>query len=172
MRKNLLSLFFLLLVPCLLLGQSNFKIKGKVTDAKTGEALIGALVMLKPLNLGGATDLNGNYSFDVSTDVAKGQTVELTASYVNYKKKTVKVTLDGKEVTQNFVLQEDIFQNEEIVVTGIASKTSKAVAEIAVGRVSASELSTINTYGGLSQLVGGKIAGVQLQTSSGNVGGG
>lgn len=172
MRKNLLSLFFLLLVPGLLLGQSNFKIKGKVTDAKTGEALIGALVMLKPLNLGGATDLNGNYSFDVPTNVAKGQTAELTASYVNYKKKTVKVILDGKDVTQNFVLQEDIFQNEEIVVSGIASKTAKSVAEIAVGRVSASELSEINTYGGLSQLVGGKIAGVQLETSSGNVGGG
>ncbi len=172
MRKNLLSLFFLLLIPGLLLGQSNFKIKGKVTDAKTGEPLIGANVLLKPSNLGASTDLDGNYSFDVPGSLAKGQEAELTASFVNYRKKTAAVVLDGKDITRNFALSEDIFQNEEIVVTGIASKTAKSVAEVSVGRVAASELSTINTYGGLSQLVSGKVAGVQLTTSSGNIGSG
>jgi len=57
------SLLFLIIIPGFLLGQSTFKVSGKVTDAKTGEALIGAAVILKPLNLGGATDLDGNYSF-------------------------------------------------------------------------------------------------------------
>ncbi len=172
MRKLLLSLFFLVLLPSFILGQSTFRVKGKVADAKTGEALIGASVLLKPLNLGAIADINGEYSFDVPTSLAKGQTVELTASYVNYKKKTIKVVLNGSNITQNFSLEEDIFQSEEIVVSGIASKTSKAVSEIAVGRVSAGDLQQVNTYGGLSQLVGGKVAGVQLQTSSGNVGGG
>ncbi len=173
MRKNLILLFFfLLIVPGLIVGQSNFKIKGRVTDAKTGEPLIGANVMLKPLNLGASTDLDGNYSFDVPASQAKGQEAELTASFINYKKKTVTFVLDGKDITRNFALTEDIFQNEEIVVTGIASKTSKSVAEVSVARVAASELSTINTYGSLSQLVGGKVAGVQLTTSSGNIGSG
>ena len=166
------SLLFLIIIPGFLLGQSTFKVSGKVTDAKTGEALIGAAVILKPLNLGGATDLDGNYSFDVPTDLAKGQSVELIASYVNYKKLSVKFALSGSNVTRNFSLEEDIFQSDEIVVSGIASKTSKSVSEISVGKISAEGLQQINTYGGLSQLVGGKIAGVQLQTSSGNVGGG
>ena len=172
MRKNLLSLFFLLLVPCLLLGQSNFKIKGKVTDAKTGEPLIGANVLLKPSNLGASTDLDGNYSFDIPGSLAKGQNAELTASFVNYKKKTVTVVLDGNDITRNFALVEDIFQNEEIVVTGIASKTSKAYAEVAVSSVAATDLQKVNTYQSLSQLVQGKVAGVTLNTSSGNVGSG
>ncbi len=172
MKKVILFLFFLVLLPNLLTAAETFKIKGKVTDAKTGEGLIGAAVILKPLNLGGATDLNGDYSFEVPVDQTKGQTAELTASYINYKKKTVKVVLAGSDLTQNFVLDEDVFQSDEIVVTGIASKTSKSVAEIAVGRVSASDLQQINTYGGLSQLVAGKVAGVQLTTSSGNVGSG
>lgn len=172
MRKVILSLFFLVIIPSFILGQGTFKVKGKVTDAKLGEPLIGANVILKPLNLGAVTDINGDYSFDVSTSLAKGQAGELTASYINYKKMTVKVVLDGANITQNFALEEDIFQSDEIVVTGIASKTSKSVAEIAVGRVSASDLQEINTYGGLSQLVGGKVAGVQLTTSSGNVGSG
>lgn len=172
MRKTILSLFFLVLLPSFILGQGTFRIKGKVTDAKTGEPLIGASVVLKPGNVGAASDLDGNYTFEVSGSLAKNQTGELTASFVNYKKQSVKVTLDGKDITQNFVLKEDVFQNEEIVVTGIASKTSKSVAEIAVGRVSAADLQQINTYGSLSQLVQGKVSGVQLTTSSGNVGSG
>ena len=172
MRKVILSLFFLAILPGFLLGQGTFNIKGKITDAKLGEPLIGASVILKPFNLGAMADINGDYSFDVPIDLAKGKTAELTASYVNYKKKSVKLVLSGSNITQNFALEEDVFQSEEIVVTGIASKTSKAVAEIAVGRVSAVDLLQNNTFGGLSQLIGGKVAGVQLQTSSGNVGGG
>ena len=45
------SLLFLIIIPGFLLGQSTFKVSGKVTDAKTGEALIGAAVILKPFNL-------------------------------------------------------------------------------------------------------------------------
>ncbi|MCX6171188.1 MAG: TonB-dependent receptor [Ignavibacteriales bacterium] len=172
MRRLLLSFLILALVPSLFFAQETFKVSGKVTDAKTGEALIGANVMLKTLNLGAATDLEGNYTFDVPKSLANGQGADLTASFVNYKKKTVRVTLNGTNITHNFALDEDVFQNEEIVVTGIASKTAKAVAEVSVGRVDAANLSTINTYNSLSQLVGGKVAGVQLNTSSGNVGSG
>ncbi len=172
MRKVILSLFFLVILPSFILGQGTFKVKGKVTDSKLGEPLIGASVVLKPSNLGAMTDINGDFSFEVPSSLAKGQAVELTASYINYKKKTIKVVLDGVNITQNFALEEDIFQSDEIVVTGIASKTSKSVAEIAVGRVSATDLQKVNTYGSLSQLVQGKVAGVQLNTSSGNVGSG
>jgi len=172
MRKLSLSLLIFVLVPSLFFAQETFKISGKVTDAKTGEGLIGANVLLKTLSLGAATDLEGNYTFEVPKSLAKGQSTDLTASFVNYKKKTVRITLTGTNITHNFALEEDVFQNEEIVVTGIASKTSKAVAEVSVGRVDAADLSTINTYNSLSQLVGGKVAGVQLNTSSGNVGSG
>jgi TonB-dependent SusC/RagA subfamily outer membrane receptor len=172
MRKVILSLFFLAILPGFLLGQGTFNIKGKITDAKLGEPLIGASVILKPFNLGAMADINGDYSFDVPIDLAKGKMAELTVSYVNYKKKSVKLVLSGFNITQNFALEEDVFQSEEIVITGIASKTSKAVAEIAVGRVSATDLQKVNTYGSLSQLVQGKVAGVQLNTSSGNVGSG
>ncbi|NJD23076.1 MAG: SusC/RagA family TonB-linked outer membrane protein [Melioribacter sp.] len=172
MKKPLLFFLFLLLISNFVSAQTTFKVTGRVTDTKTGEPLIGASVVLKLFNVGSATDFNGNYSFEVPLDQAKGQTSQLTTSYVGYKKKSVGVVLNGNAITQNFVLDEDIFQNEEIVVTGIASKTSKATAEIAVGRVSAAELQQVNTYAGLSQLVGGKVAGVQLTTSSGNVGSG
>lgn len=172
MRKTVQILFFIAVIPYLLLGQSSFKIKGKVTDAKTGEALIGASVILKPFDVGGMTDLNGNYSFDVSTAQVKGKSNELVASYVSYKKKSVKLNLTGADINQNFAMDEDLFQGEEVVITGIASKTSKSIAEVAVGRVAAADLQQISTYGGLSQLVQGKVSGVQLNATSGNVGSG
>ncbi|MHB9013982.1 MAG: TonB-dependent receptor domain-containing protein [Ignavibacteriaceae bacterium] len=172
MRKILLSLFFLVLLPSFILAQSTFKIKGKVTDAKLGEPLIGANVVLKPLSLGAVTDINGEYSFDVPSSLAKGQTVELVASYVNYKKATVKFVLSASDVTKNFSLEDDIFQSDEVVVTGIASKTAKSVAEVAVARLPVADLTNKQAYQGFSQLVSGKMSGINLQTSSGNVGAG
>ncbi len=171
MKRALQTLFFLVLIPSFILGQGKFKVSGKVTDA-TGEPLIGANVMIRALNAGNTTDLDGNYSFEIPKDIAKNQRVELTASFINYKKKSVNVVLDGNNIKQDFLLEEDLFQNEEIVVTGIASKTSKSVAEVSVARISASDLQGVNAYSGLSQLVAGKVSGVQMTTSSGNIGGG
>jgi len=36
-------------------------VRGRVTDKKTGEALIGASVIVEGTELGNATDLNGQY---------------------------------------------------------------------------------------------------------------
>ena len=171
MRKPLQILLSLVLGPALLLAQGTFKVSGRVTDTN-GEPLIGASVVIRTLNTGAPSDMDGKYSFEIPKEIAKGQRVELSASFVNYKKKTVIVTLGGNNISENFELTEDVFQSEEVVVTGIASKTSKSIAEISVGRVSAATLQQVNTYGTLSQLVGGKVAGVQLTTSSGNVGSG
>ena len=169
MKKFLLFLFFLVLMQISTLGQGMFKIQGKVTDAKTGDGLIGASVVLKPMNLGASTNVDGNYSFEVPANLAKGQEVELSASYVNYKKKSVRIILDGSNIARNFSLDEDVFQAEEVVVTGIASKTSKSVAEVAVAHIAAKELTDKQSYSSFSQLVTGKISGVNLQTASGNV---
>ncbi len=171
MRRVIQALLFLVLIPCFILGQGKFKVSGKVTDA-AGEPLIGASVMIRALNTGNASDFDGNYSFEIPNEYAKNQRVELTASMVNYKKKTFTVILNGSDIKQDFILEEDVFQNEEIVVTGIASRTSKSVADVAVARIKAEELTAIQPYQAFSQLLSGKVAGVQMQQASGNVGGG
>jgi TonB-dependent starch-binding outer membrane protein SusC len=172
MRKILLPLLLISILPTFILAQEIFTIKGKVTDAKTGEPLIGASILLKPSNLGAASDFDGNYSFDVPKNLATGQSAELSASFINYKKKTAKVTLSGSNITQNFAMEEDIFQSQEIVITGVASKTSKEVAEVAVARINAKELTSVQNYQSVNQLLSGKMSGVNILTGSGNVGGG
>ncbi|MDP3445315.1 MAG: carboxypeptidase-like regulatory domain-containing protein, partial [Ignavibacteria bacterium] len=171
MQKSLLFFLFLVISIGVVNAQGTFRVMGKVTD-KIGEPLIGANVYIKALNTGSATDVEGKYVFEVPKELAKGQTVALSVSFVGYKSASNNIILKGNSISQNFELEEDIFQSDVVVVTGIASKTSKSVAEVSVGRVAASDLQQINTYGSLSQLVAGKVAGVQLSASTGNVGGG
>lgn len=171
MQRKGLIILLLLLFPILTFAQGNMVVKGKVTD-NTGEPLIGANVRIQKLNLGAATNMEGVYQFEIPRTMLDRSEVELVASFMGYKPKSAKFVLGGGTFEQNFFLLEDFFQSEEVVVTGAASKTSKSIAEVAVARISASDLTGINAFSGISQLVAGKVAGVQMTTASGNVGGG
>jgi len=61
-------------------------ISGKVTDTETGEALIGANVIILNSNWGAATDINGFFKI---SSVPHG-TYELRASYVGYSSQKIK----------------------------------------------------------------------------------
>lgn len=171
MRRVILLFALLLGMPLLLLAQGSLKVTGKVTD-NFNEPLVGASVYINALNIGGASGLDGGYSFDVPSNLVNGQDVALTISFVGYKKQTTTIKLTSGTMVLNFKLDEDVFQSETVVVTGIASKTSKSVAEVAVSRISATDLTAKQAYSTLGQLVAGKISGVSIQTASGNVGGG
>lgn len=170
MRRKEFVIFFLLFFSVSIFGEG-LKIKGKVTD-KNGEALLGANVMIMDLSIGAATDLDGNYIFDVPSANVNGQEVKLSASYIGFKQNTTTIVLRGNTLEVNFVLEEDVFKSEEIVVTGIASITSKAIADVAVSRIDASDLTAKHLYQGVNQLIAGKVAGVQMKQPSGTIGGG
>ena len=166
-RPILLALS-LLIAPAAMLAQSTGSITGKVTDEK-GDALPGANVVLKGTATGAASSLDGTY---IIANVPAGS-YTVVASFVGYKTKPAQVTVAaGEQATANFSLKEDIFLSEETVVTGIASRSSKDVAEVAVARVAAAEYTASNNYQSVSQLISGKIAGVNLAPTSGNVGAG
>jgi outer membrane receptor protein involved in Fe transport len=81
-------LFILLLVTCLLpalLLAANGKIKGKVTDAGTGEPLVGANVVVFGTSMGAATNTVGEF---VILNVPVG-TYSLKTSYVGYQAITI-----------------------------------------------------------------------------------
>jgi len=147
------------------------KIKGIVLD-NFGKPLPGANIYISVLQIGAASGLDGSYEFEVPSSQVTGQQVEITATFMGYKKKTEMIVLSGNSMDINFTLDEDVFKFEEVVVTGIASKRSKAVAEVAVARIAASELTEKQSYTGMAQLVSGKVSGVNMQISSGNVGSG
>ncbi len=91
-RKILYVLFLFTLVPSFIFA-GNGRIKGKVTDLSTGEALVGANVLVVGTSFGAATDVNGEYvinNLDAGVHAIK-------ASYLGFQSITitnVRVSLD------------------------------------------------------------------------------
>ena len=162
------GLALLLFAPALAFAQSA-TVTGTVTDTESGEALPGANVQIVQLNLGAATNIDGNYSIG---DVSPGE-YTLRVSFVGFQTYETDIELSaGETLQQDIELEPDYTGLEEVVVTGIASRTSRARAAVAVSSVDAENLQDTNTYSSVNELLGSKIAGVNVRSSSGNVGGG
>ena len=102
--KTLLA-FFLLATSMLTYAQT--MINGVVTDAATGEAIIGANVIVKGTTNGTITDFDGNFILAVQ----EGEILEI--SYMGYKTIEAKAT-NGMHIQ----LGEDTELLEEVVVVG------------------------------------------------------
>lgn len=168
MQKFLMFLFYLIFILGVCLPAFGLEIKGLVTDSRTEEPLVGVNVYIEGTNAGTATDEDGYFS--ISYEIS--DPFKLVFSFVGYKSVTLDLSPSDDLSMLKVSMIEDIFQSEAIVVTGIASRTSKDIAEVAVSRVSAVDYTDVTAYQDISKLVTGKIAGVQLKPASGNVGGG
>ena len=84
-------------------------IRGKMTDAQTGETLIGANVVIKTPYKGAMADLDGNYSLE---GLAAG-TYEVTGSFIGYTPITETVTIDNGVVIVNFNLFAETYVIEQ-----------------------------------------------------------
>ena len=84
-RRITLSIFLMLFVSVLAQAQTAV-VKGQVTDANSGEGLIGATVLIQGTSTGGSTDVNGNYSFNASAG-----SVSIEVSYIGYHCCPVKI---------------------------------------------------------------------------------
>ena len=100
------------------------RIKGKVTDASTGEPLPGVTIQLEGTSLGAATDLNGNY---IIPNVPGGS-YTLKASYVGSKTSMIQLQLSGdEELEENIKLESVGVTAKEVVVTAQASGQNAAI---------------------------------------------
>jgi TonB-linked SusC/RagA family outer membrane protein len=127
------------------------KITGSVQDAKGG-GIPGVSVAVKGTTTGTTTDGNGAYSITVKTNNA-----ELVFSSVGYVSKTTSV---ANRSTINIVLDEDVSQLSEIVVTGYTSQRKKDITG-AVSVVSAKELTAVPSAS-VTQMLQGRASGVTV----------
>lgn len=125
MKKFLLHLAFvsagLILAGTVSLAQS-FTVSGKVTDANSGEAVIGATVMVKGTTRGVSADAGGMYSLSVES----GETlVCLCIGYANQE------AVVGTSDRIDFNLKVDAQMIEETVVVGYGTlKKSQLVGSV------------------------------------------
>ncbi len=108
-------------------AQGAGQISGKVTDAKTGEPLPYANVVILGTQMGAISQDDGTFTI---RGVPPG-TYELQASYIGYTsmaKSGISVTADGK-ASADFQLRDEAFREQEIVVEAKAQLVSKERAD-------------------------------------------
>ena len=104
-------------------AQGQGTIKGNVTDAQTGEALVGANVVLVGTQFGSAADVNGDFTLP-----APAGTYQLRVSYIGYKSITETVTVEiGKTLNLTLQLNADLLGTQEVVVLGTRTTTRTVV---------------------------------------------
>ena len=86
-------------------------IAGEVVD-ENGVVIPGVTVLLKGTSIGGVTDVNGKFKFEVPGN----QQVVLVFSFVGMEKQEV---IYKEEEEMKVVMKEDVTQMEEVVITGI-----------------------------------------------------
>lgn len=123
--RIVLLLLFIIAQPRFVIAQNKKTVNGNVTDAKTGETLIGASVKLSGSAIAGAvTNAYGFYSINTPEG-----SYEISVSFIGYK--TIKQNLNvTKDTRLNFVLEEDNQLNEVVIA---ATKRNENVSSPQMG---------------------------------------
>jgi len=154
-------MLFSLFVFCSLVANAQQKtISGKVTEASTGEPVIGANIQVKGTSDGTVSDADGNFKLTVPE---AGKT--LVVSYLGFN--TQELPIDKTSFT--VALRENTSNLDEVVVIGYGSEKKKNVAG-AVSNISGGELSKASVEN-FQKAMEGKVAGVNITSASGTPGG-
>ena len=138
---------------------------GKVTSA-AGQPLGGASIGIPTLGVGGIADVSGNFTFTVDIGSRAGRQVNVVARYIGYKPKQLPITLAAGRVQHDFVLEKDVLNLEEVVVTGTSEAMSQKKTAFSVGVVDNTQIKDAPATTPLGSLEG-KIPGVSVSTQSG-----
>mgnify|MGYP000910695764 FL=1 len=159
LNKVFFALFLMLIVQGFSWAQER-EVTGTVKD-EAGTPLAVVTVVVKGTSYGVATDFNGNYSIKVPNDKAV-----LVFSQIGMK--TVEKTV-GKARSINVILREEAQELTEVVVTGVGVATDKRKVAISVDAVSEKSLKRTPVKS-IDDALSGKIAGAQIQSTSGQPG--
>ena len=160
---NRISVVLLLMLVCIGVMAEPLKgggsLSGKVTDKRSGEALVGVAIFFPGLQTGTVTDADGKYSIDN----LPRRSVEVQVSYIGHK--TIVTAIDVDSISRkDFALEESDAQINEVVVTGLTGKslakdspTPVSVVSSAMLRSTASSniIDALSLQPGVSQITTG-----------------
>jgi len=155
-------LLIALIFVCSFAEAQNSTVQGKILDAESGEALIGANVSVKGTSIVSTTDVNGSFKI-------MNQTLPLTllVTYIGYINKEVEVSSDA---ALSISLSIDAEQIDEAFVVGYG-RQKKKVATGAISRLDAKNIEGIPVPDVASALEG-QLSGLLISESSGQPGAG
>jgi outer membrane receptor protein involved in Fe transport len=113
-QRALFVAALLLLTVSTLTAQTAGKVSGVVKDQDTGEALVGANVVIIGTTMGAATDVDGSY-FMINVPPGK---YEIEASILGYQKIRQRdvIVNSGKTTTVNFTLKGSALIQQEVII--------------------------------------------------------
>jgi hypothetical protein len=123
-KYKIMGLVLFTLFPSALWAQAG-GIKGKVTDKKTGEFLVGTTVMIEGTTIGTVTDFDGNYVLEGVPD----GTHNVRCSFISYEtqiKENIQV-VGGQELNIDFSLEQDIVEIGGVEVVARANRASESL---------------------------------------------
>ena len=138
-------------------------VSGKVVDAE-GMPVIGAAVIVKDTTIGTSTDIDGNYSLQVPSPAADKI---LNVSFVGYD--TIETQV-GSRTHIDFTLTESNITADAVVVTALGIKRSEKALSYNVTQVNSDDILAVKDANFINAL-NGKVAGLNINTSSSGVGG-
>ena len=136
------------------------KVSGIVID-ENNEPLIGVNIKVEGSSIGAITDIDGNFN------IMAPQSSTLSFTYVGYTPQSVKIT--DKNIYE-IRLVSDTKQLSEVVVTALGIKREQKALSYNVQQVKADAISGIKDANFINSL-NGKVAGVNINSSSSGVGG-
>ncbi|HEY0055564.1 MAG TPA: SusC/RagA family TonB-linked outer membrane protein [Pedobacter sp.] len=160
MRKLLSSLSFVLLWATFALAQER-TVTGTVTASDDGSALPGVSIKVKGTTTGTQTGAEGQYSIRVRDNST------LVFSFIGFASQEIAVS--GRDVI-NVTMGTDAQQLGEVVVTALGVTRERKSVGYAATTVTAAEVNRASPTN-IVQGLAGKVAGVDISTTSGAPGG-
>ncbi len=139
-------------------NQQPVTVTGKVTSSADGLGLPAVTVHVQGTQIGGVTNLSGNYSIEVP-----GNNSVLVFSYVGYETQEVMV---GNQRVIDVVLLESAQELEEVVVTALGITREEKSLGFSVGSVDGENLTRVAQENVINSLAG-KVSGVTVNSTGG-----
>ena len=162
MGKRRIILFLLLLFFSLSSAWAQKTITGKVVD-QNGSPVLGATIAVKGTTHGTISDENGVYHLNLPSGV-QGDTI--VVSFLGMKTENLPI---GNNSKIDVTLLEDDVDVEEVVVTALGISRKEKTLGYAATKVDADEIINAKTSN-VADALAGKIAGVQVSSTSSNPG--
>lgn len=136
-NRIVLILFFTIAISQIVFAQNKRTINGSITEAKTGETLIGASV--KVTGTTGAAAVTNSYGF-YSISLTEGD-YEISVSFIGYKtiKKNISITNDARF---NFALEQDN-QLNEVVISAIKRNENVSSPQMGLQKININEINSV-----------------------------
>lgn len=134
------------------------KLKGVILDAKTGDPIIGANVLVKGTTNGTITNFDGEYELEAPVGS------DLVVSFIGYKTIGIKATA-GKQTVK---LAEDTETLDEVIVVGYTTQKKESLTG-SMTNIKSEKLKDV-TSPSVENMLNGKVSGVYVAPGGGQPG--